>query len=428
VKVCVDDIYVLEKTGQGGYQWHTGFKLPRPLAYGASVSTDRGVVCIGGSDGEQSHRDVLLLKWKPATRKVEIEQLPPLPEPCAFTSAVRIGDTVFVAGGLSTMVDATPMNNFWSLDLTGGDRWETLPSWEGPPRASPILASQHDGTSDKVYLFSGGDTAPGGGVQLLKDGYRYDPAAQTWARLSDAPRCLMAGMGSSLGAHHILLVGGNDVSYSGQDLADGHPGFPRDMLYSYHTLTDSWVQKEMLPENPVSGVLVKWDAAFVVAGGEVGPAVTSPRILRATSREHQQPFAILDWTGLAELPAPVGMASHAGVAGPFAGISGDALIIAGGANFPSPVWQSTKVWHDDIYVLVKDPTGDESYRWITGQKLDRPIAYGASVSTSHGVVCIGGNDSERTYSDVFLLWNLRPRSRNSPAELLVTGPFKNRRC
>jgi N-acetylneuraminic acid mutarotase len=68
------------------------------------------------------------------------------------------------------------------------------------------------------------------------------------------------------------------------------------------------------------------------------------------------------------------------VAGPFVGISGDALIIAGGANFPSPVWQSTKVWHDDIYVLVRDSAGlisaDGSYRWITRQKLNKPVAYG----------------------------------------------------
>ncbi|MCH1440047.1 MAG: hypothetical protein L7W43_10350, partial [Rubripirellula sp.] len=39
-----------------------------------------------------------------------------------------------------------------------------------------------------------------------------------------------------------------------------------------------------------------------------------------------------------------------GVAGPFVGVHGEALIVAGGANFPRPVWESEKVWHDEIHV------------------------------------------------------------------------------
>ena len=49
---------------------------------------------------------------------------------------------------------------------------------------------------------------------------------------------------------------------------------------------------------------------------------------------------ILDWAELPELPAPPGIEHHWGVAGPFTGVNGDALIIAGGANFPHPVWES----------------------------------------------------------------------------------------
>jgi len=111
----------------------------------------------------------------------------------------------------------------------------------------------------------------------------------------------------------------------------------------------------------------------------------------------------LEWSELPELPAPTGMPQPLGVAGPFVGISNDALIVAGGVSFPEHPSESNQFWHDDIYVLVRDSDVDESYRWITGQKLDRRRAQGASVSTSHGVVCIGGNDSEHVYSDVFLL-------------------------
>ena len=103
---------------------------------------------------------------------------------------------------------------------------------------------------------------------------------------------------------------------------------------------------------------------------------------------------MLKWEALPALPDALG------VAGPFAGVHHDALIVAGGANFPRPVWDHDKVWHDRIHVLTK--SGDE-YTWQDGGKLSRPMAYGAAVSTAEGVVCIGGNDAQETFDRVFLL-------------------------
>ena len=88
------------------------------------------------------------------------------------------------------------------------------------------------------------------------------------------------------------------------------------------------------------------------------------------------------------------------VAGPWAGVHNNALIVAGGANFPKPVWDNDKAWHRTIHVLVKE---GRQYIWKPGGKLARSLAYGAAVSTSEGVVCIGGNDAVNTFGDVFLL-------------------------
>jgi hypothetical protein len=62
----------------------------------------------------------------------------------------------------------------------------------------------------------------------------------------------------------------------------------------------------------------------------------------------------LNWNALPDLPDSVG------VAGPFVGISDDALIVAGGANFPdSPPWQGgQKIWYDEIHVLEKNTDGN----------------------------------------------------------------------
>ncbi len=294
-KVWWDDVYVLEEAEA---EWRTGFKLPRPLGYGASVTTDRGIICIGGCDGDRCYSDVFALKWNPDSGEIETETLPSLPEPLAFMSAARIGDIVYVAGGQTTMTDAAATNTFWSLNLADGGQWEKLASWNGPSRILPVLAAQHDGMSDKVYLFSGRDAGPGRETVLLKDVHRFDPAAGTWTKMSDSPRCLMAGMGAAIGAQHILLMGGDDGRYWGQDLRDDHPGFPDDMLFAYHTVTDTWVQRGELPKNHVTSVLVEWDGGWVIPSGEIRPAVRSPKVWRAMRVDAQQRFSRLDYAVL----------------------------------------------------------------------------------------------------------------------------------
>src|SRR5688500_12009830 len=80
------------------------------------------------------------------------------------------------------------------------------------------------------------------------------------------------------------------------------------------------------------------------------------------------PVASLGWRDLAPLPDAIGFA------GPFAGTSNGALVVAGGANFPvGPPWEGNpKVWHDRIFVLV-EPGGQ--WRQVE-QRLARPLGYG----------------------------------------------------
>lgn len=103
-----------------------------------------------------------------------------------------------------------------------------------------------------------------------------------------------------------------------------------------------------------------------------------------------EPYA---WQTLADLPEPLG------VAGPFVGTSNGALVVAGGAHFPvSPFQGGTKVWIDSIYVL-----DDPESQWRQAGRLDRPLAYGGSVTTPEGIVLLGGSDSSRHYADVIRL-------------------------
>ena len=88
-----------------------------------------------------------------------------------------------------------------------------------------------------------------------------------------------------------------------------------------------------------------------------------------------------------------------GLGGAFAGVSGGALIVAGGSNFTGKVLgEGEKVWHDEIYVLE---SGSE--QWRTGFHLPRPLANGVSITTPDGLICIGGGDSKQAYRSVLLL-------------------------
>lgn len=81
------------------------------------------------------------------------------------------------------------------------------------------------------------------------------------------------------------------------------------------------------------------------------------------------------WSEISQLPPASGQKEPLGMGGAFIGVQNNALIIAGGTNFPKPVWENQKVWYDNIWVLIKEK--DNSYKWVDGGKLDQPLAYGA---------------------------------------------------
>ena len=113
--------------------------------------------------------------------------------------------------------------------------------------------------------------------------------------------------------------------------------------------------------------------------------------LPATANEAQE--APLQWSLLPDLPTPLGLG------GPFVGVSNDALIVAGGSNFPtSPFQGGTKQWRRDVYILEPD-----SGAWRTSFQLEHPLAYGGSVSTDQGFILLGGSDAQRHYRDVWRL-------------------------
>lgn len=89
-----------------------------------------------------------------------------------------------------------------------------------------------------------------------------------------------------------------------------------------------------------------------------------------------------------------------GFAGTFAGVSGGALIVAGGANIVGDKWAEplAKKWYDSAFVLEK-----ADGQWKKADRLRRPLGYGVSVTADDSVLCFGGSDAKQHYQESFRL-------------------------
>jgi N-acetylneuraminate epimerase len=104
-------------------------------------------------------------------------------------------------------------------------------------------------------------------------------------------------------------------------------------------------------------------------------------------------------------PAPVvsslaSLPDAHGYAGMFAGVSGGALLCAGGANFPEKALAQggKKIWSDRVFVL-STPTGP----WREVGRLPRANGYGVSATWRDSVVIAGGGNAQENFRAVALM-------------------------
>jgi solute:Na+ symporter, SSS family len=111
----------------------------------------------------------------------------------------------------------------------------------------------------------------------------------------------------------------------------------------------------------------------------------------STAQADDVRWGSLSWSELPAFPQPVG--------GAFAGVSDGALVVAGGAHFPTPLFEGgSKQWVSAVYALRP-----EGGRWQQIGDLPAPRAYGAAVTLDEGVLLIGGGDPETHTRQVTLL-------------------------
>jgi len=284
-KVWYSGIYVLEEDAD---RWLKGYELDAPLAYGAALSLDEGVLLIGGCDADKAHDSVTLLQWDLEENEVVRKSLPPLPMPLAFPAAGRIGSTVYVAAGQRSTDPCDCEKAFFALDLArpeGERQWIELQAWPGSSRIKAVAAVQSQGNGEPCfYLFSGEVPTRNaeGGIdrRYVEDAYRFNPAAPpgepSWIRVADLPRPAAAGSAVAVGQSHIALFSGSTGEHILEPPA-GQPEFPAKVL-AYHTITDTWAAAGPMPQGVVTTGACRRDGKIVIASGEIRPGVRTPMV------------------------------------------------------------------------------------------------------------------------------------------------------
>lgn len=315
-----NNIYVLEKIrsedGRHQYKWRpSGLELPRALAYGASVNTDDGLLCMGGRTVEQCFSDCFLLRWNASLSKVELEEFPKLPVPLAHMASAKIGNVVYVLGGRET-VTGRATRSFFVLDLTRRGTadfiWKRLAPWDGSPRIHPLASSGTDGETESLYLCGGRNPGGGEGEDFLTDLHRYDPVKNTWAVLGNAldpagnTAALMAAPAFFVPPHHLVVVSGTDERLTAllednahrvatkdatestdrkklnQTILANFPGYSRNVM-AFDIVASEWSFIGSFPDRPpVTTPVVPWDGNYIIPSGETGPGQRSPVIWQAS--------------------------------------------------------------------------------------------------------------------------------------------------
>ncbi|GGZ37648.1 sodium:solute symporter [Echinicola pacifica] len=325
-------IHVLEKTSSG-YAWVEGLtlQLPAAVAYGTSISTPEGLLCVGGENSNTIFQTAFILKWNPRDRQLSLHYLPDLPLPISNASGGVIGTQAYVAGGESKGEGSarSVSQAVYRIDYSNANpAWEDLPTWPGKARSHAVSVVQSNGLNDCLYLFGGRQRTAEGLSELYSDAFCFDPTEDQWTKISGIqdeqgnPMTLSAGTGAAQGAGQIVLYGGvkgqtfNVLEGLGASLAatmdsvkrreliekrdailESHQGFDRGILI-YHTVTDTWQSAGDLPyQTPVTTTAIRWGDKIILPSGEVSPGLRSPGI-RALSFEKIGGFGWVNYTVL----------------------------------------------------------------------------------------------------------------------------------
>lgn len=287
-KVYYPDVYALN-TADPKAEWIRQKDLPFAVAYGASVETPDGLVCIGGMNADSLMTSVVRIEPTETPDSFTFSMLPALPEPMDNGAATRTGNRIYLTGGNQT----DDAQNLYALSPEDEDYWTPISSYPGRKRVQPVLLS--DG-GNGLYLL-GGYTLENDTCFIPEEVLRYDTYEQTWSIESrlpndrqDTPRSLVGATGTTY-REQLILTGGVDRQIFTDALEGKAPAdymkkapewyrFNSDLLF-YDTSTREWQTIEGPKDMArAGGILLRKNRTLYMVCGETKPGVRSNQITR----------------------------------------------------------------------------------------------------------------------------------------------------
>lgn len=213
-KVFYGDIYEYVPSADGLETgcWKAIGALPETCAYGASVTTSEGIVCMGGMN-ESGSSDRVFMLFEDENGCVQQRILPSLPMAMDNMAAAYGDGYVYIAGG---NVAGEAQNVAYRLSLADVKRWERLADFPGLPRVQPSAAVQQGVDGIRFYLIGGYYmNADKGEVVVHCDGVVYNPRTEQWRITSQATpfgnaetMAIVGAQAVSMGQSSIVCIGG----------------------------------------------------------------------------------------------------------------------------------------------------------------------------------------------------------------------------
>lgn len=313
-KVFYDVVYLLDDPLSSNESWRAIGKLPKPMAYGVSISIPQGLICLGGSDGKSSLNDVYLIRLQ--DQELQITPLPSLPLALDNMAGCLSENTIYIAGGQCNGSGSNRVFKSSVKALLKGESWKELPSFSGEPRLQPCLAVQSNAGNPNLYLM-GGYAVSGKGQEgvVHHNGLRLDLKTEKWSETASIPPdtrnssgALVGSVCSVAGGGHLLFFGGVnaqifEAAINGR-LEDSHHDYMshpvewyrfNERVLVYHTLTDTWFENGTFPQLAKAGAaLVPYQNGWVIIGGESKPGIRSTEV-SLVSLDNKTSFGALNW-------------------------------------------------------------------------------------------------------------------------------------
>lgn len=288
-KKTYPDIYLLKKDDNNNLQVIDHQQLPFEIAYGSSVTTDKGVYYIGGSTNVDNANDITLFTQN--NGKIEYKKVGELPFTISDGIAVENNNILYVGFGKQ---DGKSSNRFIAYDLEDNFVKELNTINDNSVR-NQAVAQVLDGN---IYLFSGG------GDTIFTDGYKYDITKNSWEKVApvsidDKEISLYGASSIKLNNEEMLVIGGFDKTIydnavknlntlKGKELEDFRNVYFKLDPYEYNwnkeiliynANSNSWRSIGKVPFDALCGAgLVQLNDTIISINGEIKPGVRTNSI------------------------------------------------------------------------------------------------------------------------------------------------------